>query len=173
MEVNTPAAYGMYSNAVVLRELVRTLNQSGFEKEDICVMVSPEHPIAAVLREANILNAGREATAVTTGVMGWLMKLGAVVIPNVGFFIRSQTFLRALVMRRDSRALCENSKALVGLGFSEGDAERCESQIRDLGVLIYIACQEQAKTAHAVEVMRSTGAYETAALENAVEAAVA
>jgi hypothetical protein len=171
MAVKIPAAYGMYADDVALREVVHMLNQSGFSKEDICVMVSPEHPIAAVLREANILGADREASAVTTGLFTWLMKLGAVMIPTVGFFIRSQAFLHALLMRKDSRALCDHSNALVGLGFSQYDADRFEGQIRDMGVLIYVACPKGSTTSWAADVLRQMGAHEAATMEVAYEAA--
>ena len=46
MTVSTPAAYGMYAQDIALRQVVQTLNQSGFDKEDICMMVSPRHPMA-------------------------------------------------------------------------------------------------------------------------------
>jgi hypothetical protein len=166
MSANPPAVYGMYPDNAALPQIVQSLNQSGFEKEDICVMVSPQHPMAAVVREANILNADRAASEVTTDLIRWLMKLGAVVIPTVGFFIRSQRFLHAMVMRKDSPALCEDAKALIGLGFCEGDAERFENQIRELSILVYVSCPEQTKTLRAVEVLRRTGAYETATVEN-------
>jgi hypothetical protein len=160
MSPNPPAAYGIYRDDVAIRQIIQTLNHSGFEKENICVMVSPQHPLAAVVREANILHAGREAGAVTTGLINWLMKLGAVMIPNVGFFIRSQAFLHALLVRKDARALCDHSSALVGLGFCEGDAERFENQIRETGVLVYVSCPEVSKTTWAAEVLRRMGAYE-------------
>jgi hypothetical protein len=60
MAINT-AAYGMYPHDVALQQVVQTLNQSGFGKEDICMMVSPKHPLAMVVREARILNAERGA----------------------------------------------------------------------------------------------------------------
>ena len=46
MPLNSPAAYGMYSHDVALKDVVHTLNQAGFENEDICMMLSPTHPIA-------------------------------------------------------------------------------------------------------------------------------
>jgi hypothetical protein len=173
MAVNTPAAYGMYPHDVALHQVVQTLNQSGFGKEDICMMVSPRHPIASIVREANILNAEPEASAVATGLIGWLMKFGAVMIPTVGLFIRSQAFLQALVVRKDSSAAYGNSTALVGLGISEGDALRFEHQLREAGVLVYVACPENSKTTWAVELLRRTGAREIATLEKeaALEAA--
>jgi hypothetical protein len=171
MALKIPAAYGMYSDDVALREVVQMLNRSGFRKEDICLMVSPEHPIAAVLREANILGAERSAGAVTTGLFTWLMKLGAVMIPTVGFFIRSQAFLHALLMRTDSRALSDHSNALVELGFSQIDAQRFDGQIRDMGVLVYVACLQGARTDRAADVLRQMGAHEAATMEVAYEAA--
>lgn len=173
MAMKTPAAYGVYADDVALRQVVQTLNQFGFDKEDICVMVSPQHPIASVVREANILGAGREASAVTTGLFSLLMKLGAVMIPTVGLFIRSQSFLQALLMRKDTRPFCDHSNALMGLGFSEDDAERCESQLRAMGVLVYVACQEVSSTTWAADLMRRMGAYEASTLGVAQQAAAA
>ena len=160
MAAHAPAAYGMYTDDVALRQVVQSLNQSGFDKKDICVMLSPEHPIAAVVREAWISGAGREASTIATGLVSWFMKLGAVMIPTVGFFVRSQSFLDALLARRDSRGLCDHTNALVGLGFSQDDAERCEHQIRQMGVLVYVACREIEKTTWAADVLRRVGAHE-------------
>jgi hypothetical protein len=168
MAVSTPAAYGMYPHDVELHQVVQTLNQSGFGKEDICMMVSPSHPIAATVRGANILSADKESSAVAAGLIGWLMKFGAVMIPTVGLYVRSQAFLHALGVRKDSPALRGNSRALVGLGFSEGDALRFERQLREMGVLVYVACSGSERTTRAVELMRRTGAHETATLEKEV-----
>jgi hypothetical protein len=158
MTVNPSAAYGMYSYDAEFHEVVHTLNQSGFNKEDICMMVSPRHRIATFVRETNILSAERKEGAVAEEFMGWLFEFGAVVIPTVGFFIRSQTFLHALLGNG-------NSGCLEGLGFSERDAHRFEKQLREMGVLIYVACAESANAASAVEILRRTGAKEPGLLE--------
>lgn len=164
MTVNA-AAYGVYSQNVALTEIVANLNQAGFENEDICMMLSPGHPIASIVRDASLFNTEREANAVTAGLIGWLSGFGAVLIPTVGFFIRSQAFFRALMAAREAPAFCGNSRTLVGLGFSEDDAERFEDQIGHLGVLVYVSCSERAKTLWAREVLRHTGAHETSTLE--------
>jgi hypothetical protein len=158
----------MYAHDVELHQVVQTLNQSGFGKEDICMMVSPSHPMATIVRGANALNAAPEANANAAGLIGWFMKFGAVMIPTVGLYIRSQSFLHALGVRKDSPALRGNSRALVGLGFSESDALRFERQLREMGVLIYVACPESEKTTQAIELLRRTGARETATLEKEV-----
>ena len=173
MVVHSPAAYGMYRHDVALSEVVHTLNGAGFGNENICMMLSPSHPISTIVRDASFLNTEREATAATAGLIGWLSEFGAVVIPTVGFFIRSQTFFHALVAAKDSSAMCGNSQALVGLGLSESDAERYENQLHDVGVLVYVSCPESAKTSWAVELLRRTGAQEVSSVKELSAATMA
>jgi hypothetical protein len=163
MTVNTAAAYGIYSQNVALTDIIHTLNQAGFQNEDICMMLSPSHPVASIVRDASMFSA-REDDAVSAGMIGWLSAFGAVVIPTVGFFIRSQAFLQALMAVREAPALCGSSRTLVGLGFSEGDAKKYENELLRLGVLVYVSCNEGTKTRWAQEALRHTGARETATL---------
>jgi hypothetical protein len=165
MAMNAAAAYGIYPRDIPLTDVVRNLNHAGFENEDICMMLSPGHPIASIVRDASLFNAEKEASAVTAGLIGWLSEFGAVLIPTVGFFIRSQAFFHALMVAREAPALCGSARTLVGLGFSAEDAERFEDQLDDLGVLVYVSCTEGAKTLWAREVLRHTGAQEVSTLE--------
>jgi hypothetical protein len=164
----TAAAYGIFSQDVVLADIVRDLNQAGFENEDICMMLSPTHPIASVVRDASLFRSDREDSAANAVMIGWLSAFGAVLIPTVGFFIRSRVFLHALMTAREAPALCGNARTLVGLGFSENEAARFEDQLGRLGVLVYVSCQESAKTLWAREVLRHTGARETNTLEETI-----
>jgi hypothetical protein len=165
MARSTTAAYGFYPQDIALADVVRNLNLAGFENESICMMLPPGHPIASIVRDASLFNAEREATAVTAGLIGWLSEFGAVLIPTVGFFIRSQAFFHTLMVVREGPALCGNVKTLMGLGFSEDEAERFEDQLGNLGALVYVSCGERAKTLWAREVLRHTGAREAATLE--------
>jgi hypothetical protein len=166
MSANTPAAYGMYAQDVALNQIVQDLNQAGFENEDICMMLSPTHPIASQVRDATVFNPEPTTNAVTASLIGWLSKFGAVLIPSVGFFIRSQAFFHALMVVRDAPALCGNARTLVGLGFSEDKARRFENQLRHLGVLVYVSCSEKAKMLWAREVLLQSGAQEAATLDD-------
>jgi len=169
MAVNTPAAYGIYSHDVAVADIVHTLNQAGFDNEDICMMLSPTHPIASIIRQASLFSGERDDSTATAGMIGWLSAFGAVLIPTVGFFIRSQAFLHALMSSRGTPALCGNANTLVGLGFSEDDAERFEDQLRRLGVLVYVSCPESEKTVWAHEVLKHTGALESATLHEGLQ----
>jgi hypothetical protein len=170
MAANAAAAYGMYSQDVALNDIVHTLNQAGFDNEDICMMLSPTHPIASLVRDANLFNTERDSSAVTAGLIGWLSEFGAVMIPTVGFFIRSQAFFHALMVSRGDPALFGNARTLVGLGFSEHEAERYENHVRHIGVLVYVSCAESAKSLWAREVLQSTGAQEAATLTERINA---
>jgi hypothetical protein len=166
MATHAMAAYGIYPHRVALNQVLKTLNHAGFNNESICMMLSPAHPIASVVREANVLNAEREKSVVSAGLIGWLAKIGAVVIPSVGFFIRSREFFRAVVAEKDSMAPCGSSRTLMGLGFTEREAQRFENRLRDLGALVYVSCPETSKTEWALQLLRGTGAEETGTLGN-------
>jgi hypothetical protein len=165
-----PAAYGLYSQDAALTDVVSSLNQAGFDTENICMMLSPTHPIAALVREASLFNAECESNAMTAGLIGWLSKFGAVMIPTVGFFIRSQAFFHALMVGTDEPAFCGKTRTLAGLGFSNDQADKFEHQLREVGVLVYVSCAESAKTIWACEVLRHTGASEAATLDENISA---
>jgi hypothetical protein len=77
MSVNGTAAYGMYPRNVALPEVVYALNRAGFESEDICMVLSPAHPVATVVRDAKILDAELEESASSARMIGWFSEFGA------------------------------------------------------------------------------------------------
>jgi hypothetical protein len=161
MATHALAAYGIYPDRVAMSDVVKTLNHGGFQNEDICMMLSPTHPIAHQVREANALDTERKASA--EGLIAWLGKIGAVVIPTVGFFVRSREFFSAIM---GERSMSRGSNTLMGLGFSECDADHVESRMRDVGVLLYVSCPESARSKCALELLRDTGAEEAGTLED-------
>jgi hypothetical protein len=102
----------------------------------------------------------------------WFSKFGAVVIPTVGVFIRSQAFLNALFTEKNSSSLSRGSRTLVDLGFSPDDAQRLGHQLCDVGALVYVSCAEKTKATGAIELLRGAGAQEAASL-GAIQAAAA
>jgi hypothetical protein len=166
MATNSLAAYGIYPHRVALNDVLATLNHGGVDNENICMMLSPAHPIATVVRDANVMNAERDTGAGTVGLLGWLAKFGAVVIPSVGFFIRSREFFRAIISEKESVCRCSNSGTLMGLGFSKHDADHVDHRMRDVGALVYVSCPESDKTKWALELLRDTGAEESGMVES-------
>jgi hypothetical protein len=166
MAVTGSAAYAVYPHNVALNEVLKMLGQGGFQKESICMMLSPKHPITTIVRDANLHVSEPELNAVNAGLIGWLSEFGAVLIPTFGFFIRSRAFFHALVVEQDSMAPCGRCGTLAGLGFADDDAARFENQLREVGVFLYVACSESARTRWALELLRATGAEEAGLLEN-------
>ena len=165
------AAYGMYSRNVALPEVVSALNRAGYHNENICMVLSPAHPDAAIFHESTSDVAGAES-ATTARMIGWFSGFGAVVIPTVGVFVRSQAFLDALFTEKTPSALSRGCRTLVDLGFSDDDAKRLGHQLCDVTALVYVSCAENDTATGAIELLRRTGAKEAATLE-AIQAAAA
>jgi hypothetical protein len=123
-----------------------------------------------MVRAAGFRDSDREASSVSADLIGWLSEFGAVMIPTVGFFIRSQAYFRALLSAEDEPGLPGHSTTLEGLGFNADDAFRFEEQLRRTGALVYVACPEGSKSGWAMELLRSTGAREAATLDAAEDA---
>jgi hypothetical protein len=157
----------MYPRNIALPEVVDALNCAGFDNEDICMVLSPAHPDATVVRDAKITDPGNEENATSARMIGWFSKFGAVVIPTVGFFIRSQAFFHALVAEQNFPAMSRGSRTLLGLGFGEDEAKRLGHQLCDVGAMVYVSCQESSKANSAIELLRRAGAREAAGLRMA------
>lgn len=173
MSTSGTAAYGMYPRSVALPDVVCALNQAGFENKDICMVLSPAHPDAAAVSEASILGDKRSASAHSARVIRWFSGFGAVVIPTVGLFIRSEMFFHALVAAPLAPALSRGSGTLVGLGFSTDDARRLGHQLCDVNAMVYVSCRKDTDTQGAIELLRNTGAREAASLGSQRTAAAA
>jgi len=154
----------MYPQTALLPEIMCALSEAGFEKQDICMVLAPAHPMAAAVH-AKIGTAEPKQSALTARMIAWFSQFGAVVIPAVGFFVRSQAFLRAVMTEQNLPSLCGGSKLLAGLGFSANEAQRLDRALGDAGVLIYVSCSEGKKAQGALELLRSMGAREVASLE--------
>ena len=165
MPVSDCAAYAIYPESIALSEVLHSLRQGGFDKESICMMLSPAHPIATTVRDASKAACEQEDN-VSAGLIGWLSELGAVLIPTVCFFIRSRAFFHALIVEQQSLVPHDRCRTLAGLGFSDEDAKRLEDQVREVGVLLYVACSEDAQSQWALELLRGTGAEESGLLRS-------
>ncbi len=167
MSAHGTAAYGMYPRNVALPEVVDALNCAGFDSKDICMVLSPAHPVATVMSDAKITDSADEETATSAGVIGWFSKFGAVVIPTVGLFIRSQKFFHALVSEQNFPAMSRGARTLLDLGFAEDEAQRLGHQLCDVGAMVYVSCPESGKANSAIELLRRAGAWEAAGLRTA------
>jgi hypothetical protein len=164
MANSTKAVYGIYSDDVSVTDVVDALNIAGVDNQDICLVLARTHPISTIVREAAFHCKDREASAVAALLIEWLSELGAVVIRRFGFFIRSERYLQTVVTTRRAPA-CGNFETLMDLGFSRSEAERLQEELSEDGVVVYVACPEQAQATCAREMLQAIGAQETAELD--------
>jgi hypothetical protein len=135
------------------------------------MVLSPAHPDAGIFHDTTNYVTGAGG-ATTARRIRWFSEFGAVVIPTVGVFVRSQAFLKALFTEKNSSALSRGSRTLVDLGFSTDEAKRLGQQLCDMSALVYVSCAENARATNAIELLRRTGAQEAASL-GAIQAAAA
>lgn len=166
------AAYGLYRATVALPNIVETLNRGGFDNTDICMVLSPAHPDADCVCESDILRDASDR-AMSARMIKWFSKLGAVLIPTVGCFVRSETFLMALTSDSNISTLSSGSRILLELGFSLSDAKRLGTQLHDFGALVYVSCRQGNETSGAIELLRDAGAIKAAGVATLSGAAAA
>ena len=161
--VPAKAAYGIYPRGVELQAVAKALNQAGFGSNEICLLLAPGHPIATEVQEMRCFRGSSTSKVALETLMSWLIGLGAVVISNLAFFVRSRDFVHALVEDRVS-AQAGHRGALANLGVPECEAGRLGARISNGGGLIYVNCGNSTQYEPALQVLRQTGAEETSCL---------
>jgi hypothetical protein len=155
-----PAAYGFFPNDSHLESVLRALNLAGFENEDLCVLIAPGHPIAERLRVLDYkLRHPSTADASAEYMIAWLSTYGAVVIPEVGFFVGSRQYMEALAL--PGEFLLNSEKGVfAGLGISPSDATRYESRMRNKASFVFVRCEDVPQSEWARELLSAMGAEE-------------
>jgi len=147
------AAYGIFPTDARVDEVVSSLNAAGFQSLDICVFLSPAHPLADEVR--TLKSAPRELSAERRceRLVAWLATFGGVVIPGVGLFVGSREFLRALACGHCQPA-ASGRGPLTNLGIPALAAQRYEARLLKDASLIFVACDGSAQSEWAREILR-------------------
>jgi hypothetical protein len=154
------AAYGLFPDQLQLEFILRTLNLAGFENEDLCVLIAAEHPIVERLRDWDYrLQQDLFPDVSPDCLIAWLSSYGAVVIPEIGFFVGSSQYMKALALPEE---LLRNSEkgVLVGLGLSPSEAARYENRMHDKMSFVFVSCNDVPQSEWARELLSAMGAEE-------------
>jgi hypothetical protein len=158
------AAYGFFPDESQLENVLRALNVAGFENEDLCVLIASEHPIAERIRGLDCTKTHDLPTdASPERVIAWLSSYGAVVIPDVGFFVGSRQYMQALALPVELLATSERG-VFAGLGISPSVAARYEGRMRDKSSFVFVSCDDLAQSEWARELLSTMGAEEVSLL---------
>jgi hypothetical protein len=155
------AAYAVYdSESLCVERALEALNQAGFQNEEICVLLAPQHPIAEIVKDAHLAPAPDSAANAAT-LVEWLGRMGAVVIPGVGFFVRSKQFLQAWMDTDEDSAGCG---LLSPLGIADGEARRLEDDLCHDSAVIFVLSAKVGDAEWAKEILLRSGAGEATCL---------
>jgi hypothetical protein len=154
------AAYGIFSTCIGLQDVIASLNSAGFPYGDLCVFLSPSHPIAEDLRRLKAPYTSLAREMELESKIAWLSKFGGFVIPGVGLFVGSRSYLPALTQVDCRPGRNESQGMLQNLGVPEEMAARCEASLRQDGMIVFVDCDGRAKSEWAREILQRLQAEE-------------
>lgn len=168
MIFSTTAAYAIYPMAVPIDEIIGNLNSAGCRDEDVCVLLAPTHRLAQAVRDAKVAPEMLNSDSPTSELLQWLSRFGAVIIPGVAFFVSSRVFLRAVLAPCPATQTAGCADGLIGLGLPPQEADRYGDRLSRDAIIVFVCCNGAARAQWIREVLRTTGAEETACLQEAV-----
>ena len=160
------AAYALFPEQSPLQSVLQTLNLAGFENDDLCVLIPAEHPIARRLRDWDFrLRHELSANDSPECLIAWLATYGAVVIPEIGFFVGSAQYMPALAIPEEMLRNSEKG-VFAGLGISVSEAVRYENRMREKASFVFVSCNDVPQSEWARQLLIAMGAEEASLLRS-------
>jgi hypothetical protein len=157
------AVFGIYANRPAVEGAVSTFRRAGFRSEDISVLLPSNTGTKELAHELHTkvpegAAAGVASGAVLGGALGWLVGVGALVIPGLGPFLAAGPLMAALGGVGVGAAVGGVTGALIGLGIPEYEAKRYEGLIRSGNILMSVHADDTDWVKRAKELFEETGA---------------
>jgi hypothetical protein len=168
MIFSTTAAYAIYPMAVEIDEIIDALNSAGCRDEDLCLLLTPTHRLAKAVRDTRVATKVLNSDPPTSGLLQWLSRFGAVIVPGLAFFVSSRVFLRAVLAPCPANHNSAYADSLIGLGLPPQDADRYGHRLGLDSIMVFVCCSGAARAHWIREILRTTGAEEAVCLQEAV-----
>ena len=157
------AVVGIYPSYSSVEDAVDVLKEAGFRNTDISVLFpekagSKEFAAHKGTRAPEGAAAGAGTGAIVGGALGWLVGIGALMIPGVGPFIAAGPIMTTLAGMGVGGAVGGLAGALIGLGIPEHAAKRYEIRVKEGGILLSVHSDDPTWTKRAQEILKRTGA---------------
>jgi hypothetical protein len=157
------AAWGLYDDRKNLEEAVKELKDSGFQREDISVLLPDKEASQRLSFEYGTKAPEGIATGATTGALlggslGWLASIGALAIPGIGPLIAAGPIVAALAGAGAAGTIGGFAGGLIGLGMPELEAKRYQTEVAKGGVLLAVQCFDVRFADTAKRILDATGA---------------
>jgi hypothetical protein len=162
------AVYGIYKDRVHVEIAVDTLRREGFRNTDISVLFpenasSKDFAVEKNTKAPEGAATGGGSGAVIGGALGWLAGIGMLAVPGIGPFIAAGPIMTLLAGVGVGGAVGSIIGALVGMGIPEYEAKRYEGRIKSGGILLSVHCDSPSWIKRAEDLLKSTGADDIAA----------
>jgi hypothetical protein len=157
------AVFGIFRNESQLEAAIIALREAGFRNDDVSVMFPDKASTKEFAHEKHTkapegAAAGAGAGAAVGGTLGWLVGIGALVIPGLGPFIAAGPIVAALAGAGAGGALGGVTGALVGMGIPEIEAKRYEGLLKGGNILMSVHADSADWTKKAKEILERAGA---------------
>ena len=155
--------YGIYPDRESFDRALEALRAAQFRNSDISAVLPDRDRTARDLaHEINTkapegVATGAGAGAAVGGVLGWLVGVGALVIPGVGPLVAAGPIVAALAGAGAAGATGGLLGGLIGAGIPEVEAKRYAGRIRDGGYLLTVHCDDRDWARRAEEILEATG----------------
>jgi hypothetical protein len=166
------AVFGIYPDRLSIENAVAALKEAGFRNTDISVLFPENSGTKDFAHEMHTkapegAAAGAGSGAVIGGTLGWLVGIGALVIPGLGPFVVAGPLVAALAGLGAGGAVGGIAGALVGMGIPEYEAKRYEGRIKGGGVLLSVHSDDSDWTKRASSILENSGAQDIASTSEA------
>lgn len=158
------AVFAIVSNPVQAEAVVDELRLAGFSNNDVSVLFPDitgtrefAHAKSTKAPEGAVIGAG--AGGIMGGVAGWLLGMGALMIPGAGPVIAAGPIFAALSGIAVGGAAGGLSGALAGLGFPEYEAKLYAGKLQDGNILIAAHTENNHEVKVARQIFERAGAH--------------
>lgn len=159
---------GIFNSRSEVEQAIDALKADGFRSADISALFPSgtsnkefAHEKGTKLPEGT--TTGTASGLLLGGTLGWLIGVGAIVIPGLGAFIAAGPIMGMLAGAGLGSAVGGLTGALIGLGFPEYEAKRYEGQVKDGGILLSVHCDNHEWTERAQDLLKQNGARDISA----------
>lgn len=157
------AVFGIANNRQEAMTILNNLRAAGFMESEISLIMAQEGADGEIVMEGNTkapegAATGTGAGLLLGGALGWMAGIGALAIPGLGPFIAAGPILAALGGAAIGSAAGGLTGALIGMGFSEYEAQAYEGHLKNGRALISVRVVDSDEVDLAKEIFDDGGA---------------
>jgi hypothetical protein len=164
------SVFGIYRSRSEVGSAVNALRDASFARSHISVLLpenlgSNELVAEKETKAPNLATISAGSGAAIGGALGWLVGMGALVIPGIGPVVAAGPIVGTLAGLGVGGALGGFVGALVGVGIPEHEATRYEGRLSRGGILVAVHCGSAEEIERAKMIMATNGAEDIASVD--------